>query len=211
MLNRKEVIALTIIILIFTLAISLIRSTEVFLFTLLSFFLIILINVSAKKIMASYYDSEIEMRIWEIKRYGFSPRKRFSNPLLAGAIFPLISVVFLQGYLVWMASLVFDIKPKISRAVKRHGLYSFSEMTEGHIGLIAAAGIVANLFFALVGYLIGLPSIMNFTFLSIWFVLFNMLPLSDLDGNKIFFGSFALWVFLTVIIAISALFTIITI
>lgn len=211
MLTRKEIVSLAVTLLIFALAISLISSVKVFLFTLLSFFIIIGINVIVKKIVASYYDSEIEMRIWEIKRYGFSPKKRLGNPLIIGAILPLISIVFFQGYLVWMASLVFDVKPKISRAVKRHGLYSFSEMTEWHIGLIAAAGIVANLFFALVGYLIGLPSEMNFTFLSIWFAFFSILPISDLDGNKIFFGSFILWGVLAAIAIISALFTIIII
>jgi Zn-dependent protease len=89
-----------------------------------------------------------------------------------------------------MASLVFEVKPKPWRVSKRHGYYSFSEMTEDHIGYIAAFGIIANLLFAVIGYLIGFEL---FSKINVWFAFFNMIPISDLDGNKIFFGNLALW------------------
>ena len=115
------------------------------------------------------------------------------------------------GYVKWLAALVFDVTPKPYRAAKRHGLYRFSEMTESHIGLIAASGILANLFFAVVGYLIGTPEPMNFVSLSVFYALFNMLPISDLDGNKIFFGSIELWGFLAslVLIAVALVFLVV--
>ena len=69
-------------------------------------------------------------------------------------------------------------------------------MTEEHIGLIAASGIFANLFLGIIGYLIGFPL---FAKLSIWFAFFNMIPISNLDGNKIFFGNLVLWSFLAII------------
>jgi Zn-dependent protease len=200
MLNKKEIISIFIITIILGFSISVFKSLEAFLYSVLSILLIFTINITAKKITASSYDSEIEIRIWELKRYGFKKHQYFKNPLLLGALLPIISVVLLQGTFAWMASLVFDVKPKISRAAKKHGLYSFSEMTEWHIGLIATAGILANLFFALLGYLIGFPSQMKFSLLSIWFVFFNMLPISDLDGNKIFFGNLVLWTILSIII-----------
>ncbi|MBL7059296.1 hypothetical protein ISS08_02490, partial [Candidatus Pacearchaeota archaeon] len=86
-----------------------------------------------------------------------------------------------------------DVKAKVYRAAKRHGLYSFSEMTEYHLGLIAASGIFINLILAIIGYVIGFPL---FAKLNIYYALFNMIPISDLDGNKIFFGSLVLWSFL---------------
>jgi Zn-dependent protease len=98
-----------------------------------------------------------------------------------------------------MACLVFDVKPKIYRAAKRHGLYSYSEMTESHIGLIAAVGVIASLVFAVIGYLMGFS---EFSRLSIYFAFFNMIPISDLDGNKIFFGSLILWSFLAALVLI---------
>lgn len=200
MLNQKEILSVSLIIIILATSISVLMSLETFLYILLSMLLILAINISAKKIAASFFESEIEMRIWEIKRYGFRMHHHLKNAILIGAIFPLISILIFQGTLAWMACLVFDVKSKISRASKKNGIYSFSEMTEWHIGLIAVAGILANLFFAFLGYIIGFPPQMRFSFLSIWFVLFNMLPVSDLDGNKIFFGNFTLWSVLAITI-----------
>jgi Zn-dependent protease len=114
---------------------------------------------------------------------------------------PILMRVILFSFngFTWMASLVFDVKAKAYHAAKRHGMYSFSEMTEEHIGKIAAAGIFANLFLAVLFYLIGGDFGTLFAKLNIWFVFFNMIPLSDLDGNKIFFGNIILWSFLAVI------------
>ena len=102
-----------------------------------------------------------------------------------------------------MASLVFDVKAKTYRAAKRHGLYRFSEMTEDHIGYIASAGIFANILLAIITYFIGLPIEMNFVVLSIYYIFFNMIPVSDLDGNKILFGNMVLWAFLATLSLIS--------
>lgn len=163
----------------------------------LSVFFAILVNVLAKKVLSFYLDSEIEMRIWEIQRYGFWKRAYLRKPLKAGIFFPLIFSLATAGYFVWMASLVFDIKPTVHRAVKRHGIYSYSEISEEHMGYIAAAGVFANLFFAFIGYLIGFS---EFAKINIYLAFFNLIPLSDLDGNKIFFGSLPLWTFLSVLV-----------
>jgi Zn-dependent protease len=42
----------------------------------------------------------------------------------------------------------------------------------------------------------------EFSRLSIYFAFFNMIPISDLDGNKIFFGSLILWSFLAALVLI---------
>lgn len=201
MLNKKEIIAVLIATIIFGFVISLMETLKIFFYALITIFFVIIINLSAKKVTSFYFDSEIEVKLWEIERYGFKAHKRFKRPFPAGAFFPIISKIFLFpfGGFVWLASLVFEIKPKIYKAAKRHGLYTFSEMAEDQIGLIAASGILANLLFALIGYLIG---IQEFAKLNIYYAFFNMIPLSDLDGNKIFFGSPVLWSFLASIILI---------
>lgn len=193
MLNKKETLLIILTTLILAFTISLVKSWEIFGYTLIAVFLIIILNILAKKITSFYLDSDIEIDLWEIKRYGFKAHSYFKKPFPAGAFFPIITTAFSFGYITWMASLVFDIKPKIYRAAKRHGLYSFSEMTEYHLGLIAAAGIFTNLVFAIIGYLINFP---EFSRLNIYYAFFNMIPISDLDGNKIFFGSKILWSFL---------------
>jgi len=199
MLNPKEITFSLVAVLVLTLAFSFLESIEKHLITLIAVFLVVLINVFSKKIASFYLDSEINIKLWEIDRYGFRPHRFLKRPFPAGIFFPIIFSILTLGNFVWMASLVFEIKPKIHRARKRHGLYTFSEITEDHIGFIAAAGIIANLVFAIIGYLIGFS---EFSTISIFFVFFNMLPFSDLDGNKIFFGSIRLWAFLATIVAI---------
>jgi len=84
----------------------------------------------AKKIAAFYLDSEIEIRLWELKRYWYRKHDYFKKPIPAGAFMPLIVTVLTYGYTTWLAPLVFEVKPTIYRAARRWGLYTFSEMTE---------------------------------------------------------------------------------
>lgn len=200
MLNKKEITWILIIIAVLSISISLIETWKTFWFMTLWLLIIILANVLSKKAMAYYLDSEIEIKPWEIKRYGFKPNREFKRPFPAGIFLPIIISALTFGNLIWMASLIFDVKPKIYKAAKRHGIYSFSEMTENQIGIIAAAGILANLVLAIIGYLAGFPVL---TKLSIWYAFFNMFPVSDLDGNKIFFGNLVLWSFLASIVVIA--------
>jgi Zn-dependent protease len=199
MLNKNEILAIGVITLILAFTISLLKSMEIFLYTLLTVFLIIAINIIAKKVASFYFGTEIEVKMWEIKRYGFKAHRYFKRPFPAGAFFPIIVTAFSLGHLIWMASLIFEVKPNPYRKAKRHGLYTFSEMTEEHIGKIAAVGVLANLVFSILGYLMGYA---DFARLNIYFAFFNMLPLSNLDGNKIFFGSIVLWSFLASLVLI---------
>jgi len=223
MLNRKEITTIIILAIILAFVISLVETLELFLYVLLSVFLIFIINITAKKVVSFYLDTEIEIKLWEIKRVGLfyfiglipittpHPSHKLKRPFPLGAFLPIIMKVLSVGYLNWMACFVFDVKSKIYKTAKRHGLYTFSEISEFHIGLIAAAGIFANLIFAIIGYFIGLPEQMNFITLSIWFAFFNILPISELDGNKIFFGNLTLWSFLASIVLIGLLYSILVI
>ncbi len=203
MFNKKEIINLLVVIVVLSFSVTLFGNLNLFPYVLLSVFLIVSLNSLAKKITSYYVDSEIDIRIWKVYQYGFKPKKHFKKPILAGLIFPIIISIITFGYVKWLGSLVFEVQPKVYRAAKKYGLYRFSEMTEAHIGLIAASGIVVNLFFAILGYLIGIPSEMNFVRLSVFYAFFNMLPVSSLDGNKIFFGSVVLWSFLASITLIA--------
>ena len=202
MFNKKEITIILITTIVLAFGITLIQDLNLFLYTLLGMFIIILINSIAKKITAFYLDSKIEIKLWEFRQLGFNPTKRFKKAFPAGLIIPIISRVILfpfNGFL-WMASLVFDTKAKSYRAAKRHGIYSFSEMTEDHIGFIAAAGILTNLLFIIIFYMIGYPFLSK---ISAWYILFNMIPISNLDGNKIFFGNITFWSFLATLVLIA--------
>ncbi len=211
MLTKKEAFIIALIIIITTLSISLslsiIEEWQTLLYTLLAVSLVFLLNIFAKKVTAYNLDSEIEMKVWEVGKFGFSPEKNSKKPFPLGAFLPILSKIVLFPFksFVWMASLVFDVKPRIYRGAKRYGLYLFSEITEGHVGLIAASGIIINLILAVVGYFLGFPL---FARLNIYFAFFNILPISELDGNKLFFGNLLLWSFLASLVFIGMLFAI---
>ena len=211
MITKKEILIIALIILIITLSLSLslniINELGGIFITLISVSLVILANIFTKKIIAYNLDSEIEMRVWEMGRFGFTKDKNAKKPFPLGAVLPIISKIVLFPFqsFVWMASLVFDVKPRVYRGAKRHGLYTFSEITEYHLGLIAASGVVINLILSVIGYLLGFPL---FARLSIYYAFFNILPISELDGNKIFFGNLVLWSFLASFVLIGMLFAI---
>lgn len=213
MLNKKEIVAILVVTVILAFSISLFQDSKTiiqpinFLWILLAVFVILALNIFVKKIVALYYESEAEVKFWEIKRFGFKTHQHFKKPFPLGLVLPIVLkvILFPLKNFIWMASLVFDVNPKVYRAARRHGLYSFSEMTEYHLGIIAASGILANLIAAIIGYLIGFS---DFARISIYFAFFNMLPLSDLDGNKIFFGNIVMWSFLASLVLIGMLFAI---
>jgi hypothetical protein len=206
MITKKEIPIILIIIGVITL--SLVLSPEIIndwkkiFATLSAVSLVIILNIFIKKFIAYHLDSEIEMRVWEVR--GFKKNRR---AFLLGGILPLVSKVILFPFqnFVWMASLVFDVKPKTYKAAKRFGLYTFSNVTEYEMGLIAASGILISLISAVIGYFLGFPL---FARLSMYYAFFNIFPISELDGNKIFFGSKIIWSFLASLILIGMLFAI---
>jgi hypothetical protein len=209
MITKREIpiIALIIAVISFSVALSsdLIGNWMIIFTILATVSLVILLNVFTKKIIAYFLDSEIEMKIWETTLplpFG----KKLRNFPLGGAL-PLLSKIVLFPFksFVWMGSLVFDVKPRTFRAAKRFGLYTFSDVTEYHLGLIAASGILINLILSAIGYFAGFPL---FARLNMYYAFFNILPLSELDGNKIFFGSKIMWSFLASLVLIGMLFAI---
>lgn len=205
MLNKNEIIYIILASILLGFLISLNKGLDMFLYFCLILLIIILTNIFTKKITAYYLESEIEVKLWEIKRYGFRPTRYFKKPFPGGIFIPLITTALSFGYITWLKSLIFEVKPKTYRAVKRHGLYSFSEMTESHIGLIAASGVFMNLILAVIGYLANLQ---EFSRLNIYFAFYSLIPFSNLDGNKIFFGNLIIWSFLSAITLIGLFFAI---
>ncbi|PIO07161.1 hypothetical protein COU59_03830 [Candidatus Pacearchaeota archaeon CG10_big_fil_rev_8_21_14_0_10_34_12] len=193
MINKNEFFTILLVTLILAFTFSIVNYFGDFVYVFVSVLIIISANTLAKKVSSFYLDSEIEIKLWELKRYGFKPGWHFKKPFPAGAFLPVIVAAFTLGYVKWMASLVFEVKSKIYRTAKRFGFYSFSEVTEFHMALIASSGIVINLLLGIAGYFAGFD---NFAKLNIYYAFFNVLPLSDLDGNKIFFGNIILWSFL---------------
>ncbi|MFH1501162.1 MAG: hypothetical protein ABIE22_04430 [archaeon] len=181
-------LVLALIILSFVASWSFFRELSAYAFGL-SFLLFIIIlgfNTFFKKLVAYFYDTETEIKIWHLERYGMKERQYFRTPIPMGILVPFVLAIASLGIIPWYASLQYNVTPLKYRASRKHDYYSFSELTEFHIGMIAGWAFVANLAVALIAYLINLPELAK---LSIFYVAFNMLPISKLDGCKLFFGS----------------------
>lgn len=200
MFTLKEILALILALIVLAFSVSFMRGWNAFAFALLFFAIILLVNVIAKKLMAYYLEAGIETKIWTFKRFGLHEKSYFKTPIPLGIILAFLLPIISGGFLKWFAVTESEIVPLKARAAKRHDFYSFSELTEKHIGKIATAGIVSNLVLALIAYLINQPELGK---LSIYFACFNMPPISKLDGSKIFFGSITKWFILAAICLIA--------
>lgn len=169
---------------------------EKFVIMLLFGLIIIAVYTFAKKIVAYYYEVGIETKIWQFTRWGIYERSHFKNPIPIGLILPFLLSILTFGYVPWLALLQSDEKATVERAARRHDFYSYSELTEWHIGVISASGIVVSLVLAILAYLINQTELAK---LSIYYAAFNLIPVGQLDGTKVFFGSKVLWAILVAI------------
>lgn len=165
------------------------------------FFLIIGISTLVKKYFAYLYEADIKTKFWSIYHYGFLKGSHFKKPLFMGW-FPIFVTLISKGYIQWFSILESEIKPRIERVARRHeGMYRFTEMTEEHIAYIMMWGIIANLMLAIIGYILGgvLPGGELFAKLNIYYAFWSLLPVSSLDGTKLFVGSRGIWYMLLAI------------
>lgn len=205
MFKIRELIHIALAIILFAFVISFLQNLSVYLVALLIATVILFVNILAKKLMAYHLDSTIEQKIWHFQRWGFYERSYFKKPIPIGMILPfaLVWLSYPSGFFRCLTFLQFDVKPTTARAAKRRGLYRYSEMTEWHIAAIAAIGIFANLVLAIISYLLNYPILARF---SIYYAIWNLLPLSQLDGTKILFGSRILWLTLLILSLIGLFF-----
>lgn len=170
--------------------------------SIIYFLILITINILAKKAMSYYFEANTKIKFWSWERFWFTKKSHFKKPIPMLWL-PLILTIFTKGYFYWLGILGFDIEPKTERISRRHGLYRFTQMTDWHIGLIAASGVIANLLLGIIAYLIGFEPLAKF---SIYYAAWSVIPISDLDGTKILFSSRILWFTITTITAIFLLF-----
>lgn len=174
------------------------------LFMLLIIALTIIVNIIAKKLTAYYYEAKIENKIWLLERYGFKRQQHFKNPIPAGILIPALISIISFGSFIFLTFLEFDIHSTTARAAKRHGIYRYTEMTDIHMCLIAASGVVANLILAILGYIAGFGELSR---ISIYYAFFSMIPFGNLDGTKILFGNKNIYIGLGAIVLVFLLYT----
>jgi len=191
------IIAIAVISLVMGLQFIIISNFEALGIVILFAFITIAINVIAKKAMAYHLDADVKHEIWHVKRYGFVKSNTFKSPAPMGIILPLFFSLFSVGAAKVFTILTYETRPLKRRAAKRHGLYSFTEITEWHNALIGAAGIIATLLVAFISY--WFPGLELLSKTAAYYAFWNMIPISKLDGTQIYFGSRVLWTTLAAI------------
>ncbi len=207
MLNKTELLNVLLVLISLSLAFLFVKGAQEMIPIILFLLIVIIVNILGKKLTAYFLHANINTRIWHFYRFWFFEKSHLKKPFPIGFFLPLVSSLLSIGYFVWFAVLEFDAVPLKSRISKSIGLYRFTELTEFHIGLIAAFGIIFNLVLAVLAYLLDYSFLAR---LSIYYASFNLLPMSNLDGTKIFFASKngILWFILSAICAIFLVYSI---
>lgn len=201
MFTIKEIIWILIAILIGGFVIGLSSSLRPSLIGLLWASIIILVSVIAKKITAPFYSLKIEHKAWGFKRWGWYERSEFKKPIPLGIILPFFFSVLSLGIIKPLTLLQFDAENLANkRALRKRGAYRYSEINDSDIAFTAAWGFWALILLAIIGFFLKQPEITKY---SIYYGIWNLIPFSNLDGTKIFFGSLINWILLVIVYVIS--------
>lgn len=160
--------------------------------------IVLAIYLLAQKIAALRNDTISQYSIWSIERYWFSIKSAFKKPLKIGVILPLLLVIVSNGIIKFAATGASDLKEIRSRWMGR----AFKHITEYQTALIHLAGPITLMFLATL--LSPAEELSKLVLISYSVAIFSMLPLSNLDGAKIFFGSVPLYIF-SIVLMISAI------
>lgn len=201
MFTKKEIAWIIIAILILGFIITLPKLSISSPYVFLTAAIIILTNILTKKIAASHYSIKIEHKIWSFKRWGWYERSKFKKSIPIGLILPFFVSFLSLGIVKILTLLQFDAENLgKKRALKKRGAYRHSEINESDLAFTSAWGFWALIALAIIGYFINQPELTKY---SIYYGLWNLIPISNLDGTKLFFGSLINWILLVIVYLIS--------
>jgi membrane-associated protease RseP (regulator of RpoE activity) len=178
-------------------------------YTLLIFSLIIILSTAVKKISAYHYAIKIEHHDWKLTQWWWYTRAHFQIPFPLGLIIPFFFAVFTIGYLKPFSFLQFNAENiEEVRILKKHGPRGSRRkefINESDLGYTAATGFYVLFFLAIIGIVLK-PYFPSFGYglakYSVYYALWNLLPVSQLDGAKVFFGTTLLWSFILLVFLI---------
>jgi hypothetical protein len=177
--------------------------------------IIIPINIFSKKIAGEHFGIAVEHKLWEFSRYGWYERSKLKKEFPIGAFLPFILSFLSLGLIKCFLILQFDSKniPQ-KRILKKSGRIRKTEMNESDIAFTSAAGFYSLLLLFLFSVIIYFILKSNLSFdlniflkiakYSIYYGIWNLLPISQLDGSRLFYGSRFIY-FMTLVIYIIAL------
>ena len=200
--NKKEIFWIVLAIIILGFIIEFSTTYTVTLKGFLYAAIIILTSVLVKNLAADYFHVLIEHNIWEFKRWWFTERAHFKKPVPIGLILPFFVTFVSVGAIKVMTILQFNGKPSKKKLLRNRGTKKYSEVNETDFAFISAWASWGLILLAIIASTIRQPELAKY---SLYYGLWNLLPLGQLDGAKLFFGSFFNWFILLIAYIISLL------
>lgn len=206
--NKKELFALGISVFILSLVFGFNDGAKSFILTnwiknFVIIFLLVLVSFLFRELVIKYWayrhDSKVDYRLWVVNRFGFKKWERFDRSGLKrgvplGVIIAFIVTVLSNGLLYFCAvgenEVIVNKKARTGR--KQIELNNYED------AIIQLSAVFANVFLMVLGMSVfswfGFDTSM-FIKINFFIAVFAMIPLSRLEGAKIFFGSRNLYVF----------------
>jgi len=144
-----------------------------------------------RKLVAKAQGFETEYSLWNVSRFGFKPTS-VKKPVPVGIIISLIVTIVTMGKLFMVAVGSYDL------IINKHSRFGrktvhINDYDEAKIALV---GPLVNIALMIVFQLFNRNGMFDqFVFINGMIALFHMIPVSNLDGAKIFFGSKVLYLF----------------
>ena len=162
-------------------------------------FIIFLIYIIANKQIAKLHGATAQFKIWGIERFWFNKSakvsnikffgKKIGNSFKTGIFLPLLFSLFSNG-LIKFAAIGYTEVSEIS--AQRTGK-KFKHLNDFEIARIHLAGPLICLLIAII--FSTLDSFNKLAYVAKLITIYSILPISKLDGAKILFGSFPLYIF----------------
>jgi hypothetical protein len=119
--------------------------------------------------------------------------------LILPFFFSIISLGIIKPFMLLQFNAENIMKKRIQRA-RGEGMYRRTEINESDLGFTSAWGFWALILLAIIGYFLKQPELTKY---SIYYGIWNLLPLGQLDGMKLFFGSLINWILLVIVYIVS--------
>lgn len=191
----RELLTIILAVIILSISITFLSFTDfIEVFTCMT--IIIFANILTKKLVAYHFEANTKIKFWSWYSFGLKDRSHFKKPI------PMVWLPLILAPLgwKWLGILETEITARTERVSRRHGLYRLSEITEWHSLWIISWALIINLILGFVGYKLGFEI---FGKLSLYYSIWSIIPLSNLDGSKIFFGNRIIWMILAIVVLIS--------
>ena len=151
-------------------------------------------------IIAKKYFCDIEYKLWTtskktIVKFSFFLRSITRNispsKFYSGIVLSFLFSIFSNGYIKFAAIGITELTENTSKRLKTKYKY----LSEYEQALVHLAGPFANLLLALVLTAINYQAFSNLIGINYYLAIFSLLPIGNLDGAKILFGSKLLYIF----------------